>query len=88
MMVASDGARERAMMKRRKTAPKAPKPISEDPIVFGRVIAERKYRVGTRRIVVQVGTPHRASWKTDWYCPFRSDGLQPGSGHFFPSQKI
>lgn len=45
--------------------------ISEEPIVFGRVIAQREYRVGRERLLLQVGTPHLASWKTDFYCPFR-----------------
>lgn len=40
-------------------------------IVFGRVVAEREYRAGRAKVVVQIGTPHRASWKTDFYCPFR-----------------
>lgn len=44
---------------------------SEEPIVFGRVIAEREYRVGREKILLQIGTPHRASWKTAFYCPVR-----------------
>lgn len=47
------------------------RPTSEEPIVFGRVIAEREYRVGREKILLQIGTPHRASWKTAFYCPFR-----------------
>jgi hypothetical protein len=47
------------------------RPISEEQIIFGRVIAEREYRVGGRKILLQIGTPHRASWRTAWYCPFR-----------------
>lgn len=45
------------------------RPISEEPIVFGRVVAEREYKVGRETILLQIGTPHRASWKTDFYCP-------------------
>lgn len=59
------------MRGRRRNASKALKSISEQPIVFGRMIAKREYRVGTRRISVQLGTPHRVSGSTDWYCPFR-----------------
>lgn len=40
-------------------------------IVFGRLVAERQYRVGRAKVLVQIGTPHRASWKRDFYCPFR-----------------
>lgn len=47
------------------------RPISEEPIVFGRVVAEREYKVGRETILLQIGTPHRASWKTDFYCPIR-----------------
>lgn len=47
------------------------RPISEEPIVFGRVVAEREYKVGREKIVLQVGTPHQASWKTAFYCPIR-----------------
>ena len=47
------------------------RPISEEPIVFGRVVAEREYKVGRGTILLQIGTPHRASWKTDFYCPLR-----------------
>lgn len=46
-------------------------PIAEEPLVFGRVIAEREYRVGREKILLQIGTPHRASWKRDFYCPVR-----------------
>lgn len=47
------------------------RPISEEPIVFGRVVAEREYKVGRETTLLQIGTPHRASWKTDFYCPIR-----------------
>lgn len=47
------------------------RPISEEPIVFGRVVAEREYKVGRQTILLQIGTPHRASWKTAFYCPIR-----------------
>jgi hypothetical protein len=47
------------------------RPISEEPVILGRVIAEREYRVGRRKILLQVGTPRRASFKTAFYCPFR-----------------
>lgn len=47
------------------------RPISDEPIVFGRVVAEREYKVGRETILLQIGTPHRASWKTDFYCPIR-----------------
>lgn len=40
-------------------------------IVFGRLVAERQYRVGQAKVLVQIGTPHRATWKRDFYCPFR-----------------
>jgi hypothetical protein len=47
------------------------RPISEEPIIFGRVIAEREYRIGREKILLEIGTPHQASWKTDYYCPIR-----------------
>ena len=47
------------------------KPVSEERIVFGRVIAEREYRVGREKVLLQIGTPHEASWKRDFYCPIR-----------------
>ncbi len=47
------------------------RPTSEEPIVFGRIIAEREYRIGREKLVLQIGTPHQASWKTSFYCPFR-----------------
>lgn len=39
--------------------------------MFGRVIAEREYRVGREKILLQIGTPHEASWKRDFYCAVR-----------------
>ena len=59
---------------RKTTAKKAAatmRPVSEEPLIFGRIIAEREYRVGRQKLLLQIGTPHRASWKTDFYCPFR-----------------
>ncbi len=58
------------MKKPRPDATRKP-PVSKDRIVFGRVVAEREYQLGDRRVLVQLGTPHRASGKADWYCPFR-----------------
>lgn len=46
------------------------RPISEEP-VFGRVVAEREYTAGRETILLQFGTPRRASWRTDFYCPVR-----------------
>lgn len=50
------------------------RPISQERIVFGRVIAQREYRVGRTKLLLQIGTPHIASWRTDFYCPFRLVG--------------
>ena len=36
----------------------AMRPVSEEPIVFGRVVAQREYRVGREKILLQIGTPH------------------------------
>lgn len=58
-------------MKTRKERRPLLRPISEEPIIFGRVIAERTYTVGRETILLQIGTPHRASWKRDFYCPIR-----------------
>jgi len=55
------------------------RPTSEDPIVFGRVVAEREYKVGRETVLLQIGTPHRASWKTTFYCPLLL--VQAGSHH-------
>lgn len=52
-------------------APQSSWTAAEKRIVFGRVIAERKYRVGRRTVLLQVGTPHVAAWGGDHYCPFR-----------------
>ncbi len=47
------------------------RPIAEEPIVFGRVVAEREYKLGRETIRFQIGTPHKASWKTDFSCAIR-----------------
>ena len=47
------------------------KHVQNEPIVLGTVVAEREYRSGRRKVVVQIGTPRRASWKTDFQCPIR-----------------
>lgn len=44
------------------------RPISEEPVELGTIVARREYRVGRDRVVAELGTPHRASWKRDWYC--------------------
>jgi hypothetical protein len=52
------------------------RPISEEPVVLGKVIAERRYQVGAEWILLQIGTPHRASWRSDFYCPVRIVGRE------------
>jgi hypothetical protein len=45
--------------------------VQEEPSVLGTVVAEREYRSARRKVIVQIGTPRRASWKTDFQCPIR-----------------
>jgi hypothetical protein len=72
--------RRRAVRLRRSEAPgpvrRFARPISEEPVVLGRVIAERRYQVGSDLILLQIGTPHRATWRTDFYCPVRIVGRE------------
>lgn len=65
----------------RTTEPPTPRrkfkrPVSEEPIVLGQVIAERRYQVGSEWILVQIGTPHRTTWRSDFYCPVRIVGRE------------
>lgn len=53
-----------------------PRPVSEEPVVMGRVVAERRYQVGSDWILLQIGTPHRTTWRSDFYCPVRIVGRQ------------
>jgi hypothetical protein len=49
---------------------------SREPVVLGRVVAERRYQVGSDWVLLQVGSPRRASWQSDFYCPFRIVGRE------------
>jgi hypothetical protein len=50
---------------------KKQKSATDEPIVLGPVVAERKYRVGRRTVTLQLGTPRPTSWKTDSACAYR-----------------
>jgi hypothetical protein len=67
-------ARQAAAPRRKRS--REMRPISEEPIIFARVIAERRYQAGDEWILLQIGTPRRASWKTDFYCPIRLVGRE------------
>ena len=72
--------RRRAVRLRRSGSPRPvlrfARPISEEPVVLGKVVAERRYQVGSDFILLQIGTPHRATWRTDFYCPVRIVGRE------------
>jgi hypothetical protein len=72
--------RQRAALLRRSDPPspvrKFRRPISQEPVVLGKVVAERRYQVGSEFILLQIGTPHRATWRTDFYCPVRIVGRE------------
>lgn len=44
--------------------------------MLGKIVAERRYQVGSEWILVQIGTPHRATWRSDFYCPVRFVGRE------------
>ena len=56
---------------RAKQRPTPKRSISEEPIMFGEVIASRQYTLGRQKVLLEIGTPHVLSWGTDFYCPYR-----------------